>query len=389
MPKRNSTESVLINLATDSDAESQKANQLATIPDPIWEPAIPFTIGVASRKFNVRDDASYKYENNKHLFRSLKEKGLEKRGDPMAFHVEPDGSYLVMVGNLRFTMMSDIRKLEIDRRVAEGLDASPETLPFATIFGLVYRGLTIGQKTAIMADHLGRKNLNEFEKCKEIGDFIDANGLTDAQAVVHFGMEKNKIRRYRMRNAMPTVMAEFRKEKSGGDEPYITVGQLALEAMYSALRDDMDGGNARGVEGPAFRAAWATFLANPNMYSDAKNAKKNKGPAARDRSVLVNQVTITEAGYDDTPEMIAIADALRFAAGDEVNLNTVRDSLRDYTESLRADNETLRAEIETLRTDFAKAREMLASLNTDYDSLLAETQELRAKVKPTRKPSVK
>lgn len=385
MPKRNSVEENLNNLSQgDIDANAAKAAALATIPEPIWDSAIPFETTFVDRVFNARDEASdtYEFERNKSLYFSLKEKGLEKRGDTLCFHFEPDPVTGLMrrktlVGNIRWSMMDLIRRQEIKRRAEANEPASPETLPFHHIFGLVYTGLTHGQQVALMADHIGRKGLNEYELCKEIGEVIEHNALTDAQASVHFGMDKNKVRRYRMRWALPTVMAEFRKEKAGKDskEAYISIGQKQLDALHSAYLTDRESGNKHRQEGPAFRIAWEKIISDPEAFKTP--TPKPTGPESKDRSQLINQASVGIATFGSGWQNVAINDTLRYAAGEDVSLNIVRQTAKDEADRLAS-------EITRLGTDRDNMALQVEALTIEVTSLRAENETLKASRKRTK-----
>lgn len=351
MPKRNTIETTLETLnAGDLDAMSRKAAALQAIPHPVYNGSIPFGMVYSDKEFNVRDDASYAADDNAELFKSLKEKGLEHRGDMMAFHLESDGRFKVLVGHLRSAMMANVRGEEIKRRADENLPADPDTLPFATIFGLVYSGLSAGQQTAIMADHIGRKDLNEFEKCKEIGEMIEQNGLTDLQASTHFGIDKNKVSRYRMRWAMPTVMAEFRKEKAGKGStvPYISVGQKQLTALYAAYLKDKEAGCKHRQEGPNFRAAWEMVKADATAFK----TPAPKGPESKERDTIVSQMSGL-AVYGDGPELDLVKNVMEWTAGSDVRLDVALQGLVSLCNGYREKIDELTATVATLKEENA------------------------------------
>jgi hypothetical protein len=416
MPKRITSTNVILETLTDEqrDAMAKKFAALATIPDPIWNPAILWDSTFADKVFNVRDESSYDFENNKELFESLRIQGQLKTGDNMAFHAEPspDGTirFKTMVGNLRWTMMDLIRKNEIERREKEGLPADPDSLPFATVFGLVYTGLTEGQQTAIMADHIGRKDLNEAELCKEIGEFMEKNMLTDAQGVTKFGMEKNKLRRYRMRYAMPRVLAEFRKEKmSGGKVSYISIGQKQLDLLYAANLKDRDSGFKFRAEGPEFRLVWEKIAADPKFGRNPKDGSgKPPAPETKERKIIAEKIDAAIPAYGETPETGFISEALRWASGDEANVmeafrkaaehgNAMRDeilSLKEMIESLTIERDELSGKLADLQADYAGSVEMIESLRGEiekslsiHDSLRAEIESLKARKQNGHKSS--
>lgn len=374
MPKNKSTDAIIEKLSpADATAAEAKRAALATIPDPVWVSDILRSRTYCNRDFNVRDEESYATGDNKVLRASLKEKGLEKRGDSMCFHEEPDGRLLVLVGNLRWHMMDDLDKEQIADAAKEGKTINPDDARFGHIFGLVYKGLTEGQKTAIMADHLGRKTLNEFEKCKEVCDFVEHNGLSYEQASIHFGIGKNTIQRYCMRGSMPTVMAEYRKEKAGKEgESYIVVGQEALAALYSAYLKDRKGGNKhRDDSGPFFRMAWEKLKSDPNVFK--KTGKKETPVEGKDRKTILEQASAQIPASGDGFEVIAIVDTLRYAAGDDVSLNEVRNKAV-------AEANKLRDEIKRIGTERDSFAETIADLT-------AKLQEANAQLAKASKPN--
>src|SRR6266568_6280114 len=201
MPKRSTTETAISHLSKQDQAASDaKAEAMAKIPSPIFREGIKFASLVVDRHFNVRDDEEYGYKRNKELYESLKAFGLQKR-NVMSLSLQPNGTLLVLAGNLRYDCMLGIRMEESAKRLEEGVptDAS-NPLPFEEVFGLVYSDLTRDQETMLMTDHMLAKGLNVFETAKAIGEFWETNpGMTDARASVYFGMDKNKVRRLRMR----------------------------------------------------------------------------------------------------------------------------------------------------------------------------------------------
>jgi hypothetical protein len=136
MPQRKTTEAAIETLtAADKQAAERKAEALAAIPDPVYDGSIPFEITYSDHDFNVRDAESYGFTANKTLYQSLKENGLQKRGDTMSFSVQADGRLKVLVGNLRHNMMSIIRKEAKELAERDGRELPDDQLPFARIFG--------------------------------------------------------------------------------------------------------------------------------------------------------------------------------------------------------------------------------------------------------------
>jgi hypothetical protein len=345
MAKRNDAATAIDNLAN-VEAEKKHREAIAKLPLPETVDAIAWEDVYSDHEFNVRDkDDAYTFDANKDLYESLRVNGLIKR-DLMAFSYqetgENAGKLLVLAGNLRHAMMGLIRESEIERRLRENEPVEPESLPFAHIHGLVYRGLTREQETLVMADHALKKDLNEYERCKEIGEFLHKFPMADGKAAIHFGMNKSQIQRYRMRYAMPTVMAEFKVEKSKDkDKPYVKVGQEDLTALYTAIMIDRDGGAKFREEGPNFKAAWAKLRENPDVFKKSGQKAANNTDPRQDSDVLSKMVTSVKATYGDTPEIIAIRDALRWASGllnddgTPVVLNKVMEDIKVYCDGLR------------------------------------------------------
>jgi hypothetical protein len=378
MPQRKTTEAAIETLtAADKQAAERKAEALAAIPDPVYDGSIPFEITYSDHDFNVRDAESYGFSANKTLYQSLKENGLQKRGDTMSFSVQADGRLKVLVGNLRHNMMSIIRREDIELAARDGREIPPDQLPFARIFGLVYRHLSPSQEVALMADHIMRKSLNEFEMAKEIGELMERTSMTDARASVHFGMDKNKVRRLRMRYSMPTVLAEYRKEKSKDkDVAFIKVGNEQLDALYTAYLSDRDAGCDHREEGVNFKRAWAIVLSNPDAF---KRASADKPPESLEPKKITDQAASLGANFGNTPEMECLARGLRWASGDdEVRLDEAASDLKAYCDTLRNENESLRADVEKLVVERDMLAHSLESLHRDFDGLTTEHAELRA-----------
>jgi hypothetical protein len=375
MPKRNSTDDA-INALNDADkaAAERKAEVLAAIPDPTFVGSIPFVNVYASQAFNVRDAESYGYSANKALYHSLKEHGLEKRGDMMSFSIQPDGRLFTLVGNLRHNQMVLIRREMIEAAAKDGRTIPDEELPFANIFGLVYRGLTHNQEVALMCDHALRKALNEFEMSKEIGELMERTGMTDAKASIHFGMDKNKVRRLRMRYCMPTVLGEYRKEKSKDkDVSFIKIGNEQLDALYTAYLSDRDMGCAHREEGPSFKRAWQVVISNPEAF---KRASKDAGPEAKDRKKLLDAASSLAANFGDSPEIAALAKALHWGGGDEIALITVASDLQEYVRLLIKEKEAYAEQLLFVTSERDHLIDENHKLSAECNSLTSERDEL-------------
>ena len=383
MPKRNTASVAVDNMnAASLAAADAMRDALAKIPAPNWMESIEFDRIVADKKFNVRDDASYAFAENKALYASLKANGLEVRGgDNMSFSVRPDGSVKVLTGHLRHAMMEIIRAETVKARLESSEPSESHTLPFATIFGLAFSGLSAEQELALMADHTMRKGLTEFELCKEIGEFMEAYKLTDAKASVKFGIEKNKVARMRMRYAMPTVFAEYRKEK-GKDKSvaFVAVGQVALNNLYTAYLADQSAGCGYREEGANFRKLWALHIANPDALKSSKPSK----PTAREFETIETQAKGLSATFGNNPEIVAIRDILGWTMGEErdgkpVNLQTAIESLQTYVNTLRSERDSAIDRALTLASDLESARETIASNAKDIEGYQAEIESLKSK----------
>ena len=340
MPKRNTAIDAIENMnAQTVAANAAMMADLAKISPPEWADAISWDSIIADHKFNVRDEASYAFDENKPLYFSLKENGLEVRGgDNMSFSLRADGTYLTLTGHVRHAMMGIIRNEEIARRKESGEPAESHTLPFATVFGLVFKGLSHEQEIALMADHTMKKGLTEFELCKEVGEFMEAYKLTDAKASVKFGIEKNKVARMRMRYAMPTGFAEYRKEKGKAkDVSFVAVGQVALNNLYTAYLADRAAGCGHREEGANFKKLWAIHVANPEAFRTPKSVAAK----SRDLEAIETQAKSLAATFGNNPEIVAIRDILGWTMNEErdgkpVNLQTAIESLQVYVSTLRA-----------------------------------------------------
>ncbi len=365
-------------IGSDSIAEERRRELLATVGDPVFEGMIPFDNVFSDRDFNVREDKSYSYEENKDLYNSLLNFGLEKRGDMMAFSVQPDGRYKVIVGHLRHAMMMMIRtnlQKQRDAITAAGETPVDDPLPFGTIFGLVYRDLTPNQEEVIMADHALRKGLNPYEMCVMVGKSYYARGLTMKQAASYYGMTENKCQRMIHRYDMPTVLEEFRKENSKDNTPYIKVGEEQIQTLHSAQQDDkraMGSDWAPRKEGAHFRRAWNAIIADPNNAGKRSVDAKEKRPKTQED--LKQTADSIRAVYGFGPEADAIGNMLRWAgnikddAGLVPSFQTAMETLQSVITHLRSENDSLRVEVESLRTSIAEANDVNQQLSKDLES---------------------
>ena len=394
MSKRNTAVETVDSLTDSADFAAGdlelKARNLAKIPAPTFVDSIPWDLVYSDRDFNVRDDDSYSYKENEALYHSLMDRGLEMRGsDNISFSLQPDGRYLIIGGNLRYAMMQHGRT-EVARLRAESGEptTSDNPLPFETLFGLVFKGLTREQETDLMADHTMKKGLNEFELCKEIGETCHRLNLTDEKAAIKFGLKKSSINRLRARYCMPTVLAEYRKEKSKDDIPFIKVGQKALTRLYSCYIADQKAGCTFRQEGLNFKAAWEEHKRNPDAIGD-----KGSKPKGLDRDTILSQAKSFPATFGNNPEIQAASDILAWAAneprdGKPVPLQTVLSDLSDYIGKIRTERDGYLTRMTELGSELAEVKAELATLRKDYDGQsveLAEVKEELASIKAKAK----
>ena len=275
-------------------------------------------------------------------------------------------------------MMSYGRQ-ETQRLRAESGEPTTEEnpLPFETLFGLVFSGLSREQETDLMADHTMKKGLNEFELCKEIGEACYRLKLTDEKAAIKYGIKKSSISRLRMRYSMPTVLAEYRKEKAKGDTmPYVKVGQKALTHLYTCYYADQQAGCAFREEGANFKLAWKEHLQNPE--STGVKAEKPKG---QDRDAILNQVKSFPATFGTHPEVDAACDILKWAANEEhegksLNVQSIMLRLRDYCDSLRTEYDEAVKKVEELTSIVSEHTDTIATLRADLASAETHVRDL-------------
>ena len=393
MPKRNTTVQAIDALsAGDEAALKAKQAALAAIPDPTFMDGLSWDSVFADRAFNVRFDEAYDFKNNQELFASLRENGLQTRGgDNMSFSEQRDGTYKVISGNLRYAMMASIRNKVSEERNAIGEPTDEgHPLPFETIKGLVFKGLSYEQELDLMADHTMKKGLNEAELAKEIGELTHHHGLTDAKAAVKFGLDKNKIARLRMTYAMPTVFAEFRKEK-GKDksQAFVKVGQVQRQTLYTAYLADVAAGNAFRVEGPNFRRAWTEFLKNPVAAPTDVKVK------SKDKDVIDGQRKSLAATFGNNPEVALVADILAWTSNEPgTNLNTSMEALIDLIQTLRTERDgaidkatSLADEVKELKHKAKDAEKESQGMSDELESVKAELESVKASHKPKAKKS--
>jgi hypothetical protein len=359
-----------------------KARNLAKIPAPKFVEGINWSLVYSDRGFNVRDDSSYDYKENEALYHSLMDRGLEMRGsDNMSYSLQPDGRYLIIGGNIRYAMMLHGRNETVKARQASGEPTTDDNpLPFENLFGLVFEGLSRDQETDLMADHLMKKGLNEFELCKEIGESCHRLKLTDEKAAIKFGLKKSSIGRLRMRYNMPTVLSEYRKEKSKDDIPFVKVGQKALTHLYSCYYADQQSGCPFRTEGVNFRLAWNEHLRNPES-----TGTKPEKPKGQDRDTILNQAKSLAGTFGNNPEIQASGDILAWAAnetrdGKPVALQSVLMALRDYCDKLRSERDSAIGRVVDLNSEVATVKADLESVRKDLDGITNERDELRAEV---------
>lgn len=381
---------------TVGDVELKQRN-LDKIPAPTFIEGIEWERIYSDRNFNVRDDDSYSFDNNKELYYSLMDRGFEMRGgDNMSFSEQPDGRLLIIAGNLRYAMMDAGRKETLRLRAETNEPTTTDNpLPFQTLFGLVFTSLTREQETDLMADHTMSKKLNEFELCKEIGEACYRLNLTDEKAAIKFGLNKSTIGRCRMRYNMPRILAEYRKEKSKDNVPFIKVGQKALTHLYTCYHADFKAGCGFRAEGANFKQAWAEHIRNPEVTG--VKPEKEKG---QDRKDILNQRASLAGTFGNNPEVTAISDVLAWAANEQrdgkvVSLQDAIIAVRDYCNSLRSERDSaigrileLSTELESVKQELAEERKSMEDYANESSGrihdLEAELDSVKSKAKASK-----
>jgi hypothetical protein len=396
MGKRNTTSTATATTTVENlnnefavgNVEERQA-KLATIPKPRFIDSIPWELVFSDRAFNTREEESYAIDQNQGLYNSLVTYGLTTRGgDNMSFSLQQDGRWLIISGNLRYAMMSnriaEIVKLN-QATIDEGRPEDVQPIPFQTLFGLAFEGLTRDQETDLMADHLLKKGLTKAELCREIGEACYRLGLTDERAAVKYGMLKNNVQRLRMRYYMPTVYDNFKKEVKGDPTiPFISVKQTSLTPLYSEYVRDQKAGCVWREEGINFKKAW-------NEYTRS-NASTPPVPIKSVKSNdILEQANSLAAGYGETPEVVAADELLSWAANvpknGAVNIQAIIQRLQDYCEGLRTENKALRNEVESLRSNsddqlatIQQSNDRIRDLETENNDLKNENAQLLALV---------
>jgi hypothetical protein len=352
------------------------AENLAKIPQPTFVDSILWDLVYSDWKFNVRDDESYSLKENETLYRSLMDRGLETRGgDNLSFSLQSNGRYLTLSGNLRMEMMRIGREEITQWNLANPNAQKP--MPFENLFGLVFTGLTRDQEVSLMADHTMRKGLNEFELCKEVAETCYHAKLTDEKAAIKFGLKKSAISRMRMRYAMPTVFAEYRKEK-GKDKnvPFVKVGQVALTRLYSCYLADQEAGCPFRTEGMNFKLAWKEHLLNPES-----TGKKPETVKPMEREKIVNAAKSFPATFGNNPEIQATIEILQWSANEDrdgkpINVQTAVEKLKEYCDSLRSDRDGLENALETVTNERDNLRAENDRLSQEVETFKATTDRL-------------
>lgn len=368
-PRKNLGEVIESMTAAEKSAIQAKLDALAAMPVPEMTIDIPWDMAYSDREFNVRDDSSYSKENNLALYASLRDRGLEMRaGDNMAFSLQENGRYKVIAGHLRHTVMGYVRADILAENATLPADKQ-KAVPFNTIFGMVFAGLSYDQETALMADHIMKKDLNEFERVKEIGAFLEASGLTDAKGSIKFGLNRNMITRARYMYNMPTVLGEYRKEKAKDGRPYVKVSQLALTNLWSAYLADREAGALPRQEGPNFRRVWDQVAADPATFNAGKKEEKILG---KDRETLLSQAKSLGTTFGNTPEVKATEQVIRWAAGDATaTLLGGMEDLQTYVRQLTLENEVYKNDANELRSTLAERDATIVGLQAEIDRLSA------------------
>lgn len=364
-------------------AVAAKEKALAAIPMYETQQHIPWDRLVQDMEFNVRDAlTAYDPNNNRELYQSLKEFGLLVRGgDNMSFSFRVDDSYLILSGNVRYNMMLAIRNEEQARRDNENILTTDENpLPFNEVFGLVFKRLTRDQEVALMADHTMKRGLNDYELTKEVAVFSQASGSTDAKLSVKFGMDSNKIRRYRYRYSMPTVYEEYRKQHGPKGTPFYPVINTALDLLYAEYYKDTKAGNAWRQEGVNFKRAWRAFVSTPS-----DTGIKLAVPKSVSRETIMEQIATFEGTHGSTPEVQKVADILSWAAnekkdGSPVSMQSAVVDLKEYCDSMRESIATAGDTILSLKAELQETKELLEQAVKDYDGAQEEIEELKSTI---------
>jgi len=174
---------------------------------------------------------------------------------------------------------------------------------------------------------------------------------------------------------MPTVFAEYRKEKGSADVPFVKVGQKALTALYTAYLADREAGNKHREEGPNFARAWKELLTDPSVFGKKPEREKPEDKA-KSAEIVANQATGCVAAFGDTPEIKAVQLVLLWTLGEAnpengepINLNTVQTDLKAYCDTLRSEREASALAAEKLHNELESAKHDISALIAERDHL--------------------
>lgn len=257
MARKNSPADVLdsVETAADAAAKIEQGKRIAKLKPTIRQ--VFLSQMYTDRDFNVREDESYQKENNEDLYHSLKTFGFDSTKayitvsqKPTGLENEEQGSkfkFLVLRGNLRFTMMNLINQEN---------EQKGEPPQFTKLDVMSYSGLSADDEILIMADHTGSKPLNRYEQSMMVGRGRLARALTYKEAGNYFGMGASTAQRLCNIYEMPPALAELRKQCHNEPDAFV-FGQKEITALYTAYKADFTAnGILRDCSGPAFRQAW-------------------------------------------------------------------------------------------------------------------------------------
>lgn len=348
MARKNSPADVLdsVETAADAAAKIEQGKRIAKLKPTIRQ--IYLSQMYSDKSFNVREEESYLKENNEDLYHSLRTFGFDSTKAYMTVSQKPTGlengesgskfMYLVLRGNLRFTMMNLINQENKEKG---------EPPQFTKLDVMAYSDLSADDEILIMADHTGSKPLNRYEQSMMVGRGRLARGVSYKEAGNYFGMGASTAQRLCNIYEMPPALEELRKQ-CHNDPDALVFGQKEITALYTAYRADFTAnGILRDCNGPAFRQAWEVITERLNQPKE-----------------------VVRKGKTGT-EIVAVQDSLKAIGGEVADLAC---QVLDWTLGQPIQLAS------TVQNTNDRMRRRILELETETARLYSENKELRDKI---------
>lgn len=242
----------------------------------------------------------------------------------------------------------------------------------------VYSDLSESERINLKVDQVHVKGLSDWGIYLAIKALAYAR-LTEPQIATRIGMSRGFVQAKLRIARLPQIVEDEYLKKCKG-EAAVNLTDKNLNALMIATKADTDKGITADADGtPGFKAEWATIVAT--------GEQTNKPPTAMSRKDLLIIIGMTKDSI--------IADTLRYAAGDPVqlpqivaNMETLRTQATAYVAMMANDPASNPPATEPTEPTATEPTDTAPTLATDTASVPFETEPTdTAPTEPTDPPA--